>query len=154
MKEEDLLNAFKLIVDKFGWQFASIIEQVFRNETNHFKSSNFLKTFSAGMEAFSDVEPYGWSSAKQYWRDNKAYAPVGIYKQVENSSAILDSRGVRRFIQFASLEASLMTVAHIINIRGGNGGSWFSVTDKAAQAKYNAALNQIIPRFVNQLKQK
>lgn len=149
MTDQEIILALRYVSNKYGIPFAKTIEQLFRNETRHFASGNFIKTYSPGMEAVVSSFPYGWSSAKDFWIENKNYTPIGIFKQVENSSAMLKSRGERKFIQFPSLEASMMTVAYIIDKRGGDGGSWFSVDNKVLRAKYNAEIAKIIPRFVN-----
>lgn len=146
--EPQIIDALKLVCDKYSKELAATVEKIFRNETKHFKSDNFLMTYGAGMEAFSDNFPYGWSSAKVFWQNNLDYLPEGIHLQKENSSALLKSRGVRKFIIFPSVEASVMTVAYIINKRNGNGGAWFS-TDAVAQRKYNEYLKGIMPRYVN-----
>lgn len=150
MSDEQIINALKLIATKYGKPMASTIEQLFRNETRHFKSVNFAITLSPGMEATKDVIPYGWGSLKEFWTLYINYAPIGIHKQVENSSAMAEARKEpRKFIVFQNLESSMMSVAFIINKRGGDGGSWFSVDDATLRKKYNDILKTIIPRFVN-----
>lgn len=150
MKDEEIIEALKLVKEKYGVVFTKTIEQLFRNETRHFKSGNFAVTFAPGMEAFADTSPYGWTSAKPFWESNKNYAPTGIFKQIENNSALAKSIGEKRFIIFPSIEASMMTTAFIIFSRGGAGGTWFS-KEKTGIEKYNAELKKIIPRFANTL---
>lgn len=153
MDEKEIIRCLRLVAERYDYEFAATIERLFRNETRHFKSGNFLITFSPGMEAFSDLLPYGWSSLKNFWDINKNLAPIGIYKQVENTSALLKSRGERKFIKFPTLEASMLSVAFLINSRGGNGGSWFSIQQSAIDA-YNKELSKIIPRYINLIKPK
>jgi len=149
--EEQILNCLQLIISKYGNDLAIQVEQVFRNETKHFKSGGFIETLSPGMEAFKEFQPYGWFVVDKFWKENPNYAPAGIIIKKENSSGMMESRGDRRFLKFPNLEASFMTVAYILNSRGGDGGSWFSVTDATQRKKYNDFLKQIKPRFVNQL---
>jgi hypothetical protein len=149
--EIEIISALQKVKDKYGIELATTVEQIFRNETKHFKSGGFASTFSAGMESFSDKQPYGWSVVKKFWENNPSYAPIGIVEQKENNSAMLDSRGVRKFIKFPTIEASIMTVAYIINSRGGDGGSWFSIKDMPTRTRYNSYLKTIKARFVKQL---
>jgi|SRR6185437_4868874 len=149
--EEEIISALKEVITVFGEDQAKIVEQVFRNETRHFLSGNFQKTLSPGMEAFGVNLPYGWTSAGTYWLLHPKYAPTGVYDEVENNSGMSNSRGIRHFLKFDSLEASMMTVAFILHSRGGDGGSWFSVSDAAFRAKYNDYLSHIIPKFVNEI---
>ncbi len=111
------------------------------------------KTLGAGMEAFLPGFPYGWTSLKDFWLKNPQYAPTGTTGLKENSSAISKSRGVRSFLVFPSVEAGAMAVATVINLRGGDGGQWFSnqeslAGDKARKA-YNDVLTSINSQFIN-----
>lgn len=152
--QQDIINALKVVCNKYGIPFGKKIECLFRNETAHFTSSNFGKTLSPGMEVaqvnnkWIDKIPYGWGSMLGYWSEFPNYAPSGTFDQVENTSALLNSRGVRRFIVFPNIEASMMSVAHLISSRGGDPGTWFS-TNVTSQQKYDAILNTIIPHFIN-----
>lgn len=102
------------------------------------------------MQATTTEFPYGWSSLAQFWKDHSEYAPTGLHLQNENNSSMAAARKQpQTFIIMPSIEGSMMSVSRVISSRGGNGGAWFSITDKAAQDKYNAVLKTIIPRFVN-----
>lgn len=137
------------VKEVYGLAHAKRLEQLFRNETAHFKSGNFIKTLSPGMESTKDTFPYGWSSLESFWLVNPQYKPIGVFKQVENSSALAKSRGVRSFIQFENCIASFMSVAHLINIRGGNFGRWFATKDHPDKiAAYNNELDKIKVRIV------
>lgn len=139
--------ALEKVKELYGLEFTKRLEQLFRNETAHFKSGNYKKTFSPGMEATKDIFPYGWKSLLLFWINNPQHAPIGIYKQVENTSALAKSRGTRSFIQFASPLASMMTVAYLIEIRGGKFGSWFSTNPKSQKA-YEDELDKIKVRLI------
>jgi len=149
MTDKEIIAALQLVASKYGKKLAATVEQIFRNETEHFKSREFQVSLSPGMEALALTSPYGWGSFAPFWKANPLYAPVGVHKQVENDSLMSKSRGERTFVQFPSIEASVMSVAFVINLRGGVGGAWFTVTDLKAQKVYTDALNKIIPRFVN-----
>ena len=153
MTDQDIIAALQEVAKQYGRSRAMDIERLFREETAHFKSQNFLSTLSPGMEVGRDhigtpymIQPYGWGSLSEFWKENPEHAPSGTFNQVENSSAMGQSRGERIFIKFPSILASMLSVAFLISIRGGNIGAWNS-TDPAQQNKYAGLLNQIVPRF-------
>lgn len=148
MYYQEELNA--VIRDKsipdHGIPFTEGIEQIGANETAHFTSEAFKETFGFGMEAFADTFPYGWSSLAEYWtKEHPEYAPTGIVAMGENSSALQSSRGVRRFIKFPSVEASWMSVAKEIEIKG-RFGAWFN-NKESDEDTYEVVLNSIVPRL-------
>ena len=149
MIEQDIELGLNKVKEVYGLAHAKRLEQLYRNETAHFKSGNFLKTLSPGMEVGGDKKtfPFGWGSLQQFWTVNPQYAPSGVYSQVENTSALAKSRGVRTFIKFDNCIASMMSVAHLINIRGGNFGAWFS-KNAVQQLAYNKELDNIKVRIV------
>jgi hypothetical protein len=148
MIEKEIESALNKVKEVYGVNYAKRLEQLFRNETAHFKSGNFLKTLSPGMEVGAKViYPYGWSSLFEFWENNPQYKPTGTHSQAENTSALAKKRGVRTFIKFGSVEASMMTVAHLIKLRGGNFGAWFS-KNAVQQLAYNHELDKIKVRIV------
>lgn len=142
-------NGLLKVADIYGTAHARRLEQLFRNETAHFKSKQFLAGHSPGMEAAKGATefPYGWTSLKQYWTINPQYKPIGLHSMVENTSALAKGIGVKQFIKFPSVEASMMSVAQLIMIRDGNFGKWFS-KDPLFIEKYNGELDKIIPRLI------
>lgn len=150
MDDITILSALKKVALHYGKDMAIKVEALFRNETKHFKSGNFLKCFSPGMEATVDFMPYGWSSLAPYWKEHSEYAPIGIHKQVENDSAMMKSRGERRFIMFPNLEAAMMTVAKRLDLKGGDTGSWAS-NNPDSQKKYREYLLKIKTHLANSL---
>ncbi|MEI6487333.1 MAG: hypothetical protein WCP52_00150 [Bacteroidota bacterium] len=102
------------------------------------------------MEAFSDISPYGWHKCESFWTNNHNYHPIGILKMKENTSALMESRGERRFVKFDTIEAAMMTVADVINKADGNGGAWNS-NDVTVQKKYSDYLATVLPRYTNSL---
>lgn len=150
--EEQIIAAIKLIIEKYGRPLAIQVEQLTREETKHYQSLGWLNDLCPGMEAFKEFQPYGWFVADKFWKDNPQFAPLGIADMIENSSDMAASRGTRHFLKFPTIEAAFMTVAYIINSRGGDGGSWFTTTDAKARTKYNIDLKMITPRFVNSIK--
>lgn len=147
--EKIVKDSLRKLMKVHSVDFVRGIEQLFRNETRHFESPMFPITWGAGMEAFTPEFPYGWTRLNIFWLDNKEFQPVGTHKEVENSSELQTSRGVRTFIVFQNLTASMMSVAKDIELIGGF-GNWFDNV-KADQAQYEQTLNSIVPRFTNEI---
>jgi hypothetical protein len=153
--DEEIKTALAKVMALHGVEMAKTVERIFRNETAHFKSGGFSATLSPGMEATAGIFPYGWASLAEFWKVNANYSPSGTFEQVENSSKMLNSRGKRVFIKFRTVESSMMSVAHLIMLRGGDGARWFSNANtsdgEAYRAKYKGVLDSIVPRIVNGL---
>ncbi len=147
--EQEIKDALRFMVSQHGEAFTKGIEQLFRNETRHFKSGNFIKTLSPGMEATHHEMPYGWTSLVDFWKSNEQYAPSSLFNEVDNKSELSESRGERTFICFPNVKASMMTVAKVIEIKG-SFGKWFN-NIPADQTAYEQTLNEIIPRFTNEI---
>lgn len=146
--EQEIKEALQKVSSVYGLAHAKRLEQLYRNETAHFKSGNFKVTLSPGMEVGSKTEyPYGWISLKPFWDANPQYRPIGTFAQSENTSALAKKRGVRTFIKFGSIEGSMISVAELIKLRGGNFGKWFS-KDPIQIEKYNHELDKIRVRLV------
>lgn len=150
MKDE-IIDALKKIATIYGIDNAKKIESLFRNETKHFKSGNFLICYSPGMEATTEQMPYGWTSLGEFWKTNPQYAPIGIHKQIENDSAMMKSRGERKFIKFKNIESAMMTVAKRLSDKNWYTGAWAS-NNPDSQKKYADYLLKIKTPFTNNLK--
>jgi hypothetical protein len=149
----DLITAsLQLAVNKYGKDFSKLLECLFRNETGHFTSGQWLNCNLPGMEATEGGPTWGWGTLLPFWEANPQYAPTSVWCAVDNASALSPSTGKQSFIIAPSIEAGILTVAYLINARGGNFGSWFS-TDPSEQEKYVGILNTIIPRIVDTLNQ-
>ena len=125
------------------------VEQLGRNETDHFKSGLYALTYGFGMESFKPLFDYGWDKALAFWTNNPQHAPIGIVPMTENSSALQSSRGVRQFLKFPSILSSILTVAAIIEVDG-RFGNWFNNRD-CDETTYEQELNSIIPHFMNEI---
>lgn len=147
----DILASIQRISIIYGKEMAVKVEALFRNETAHFKSGNFKICFSPGMEATKETYPYGWTSLKSYWDLHPEHAPIGLYKQVENSSRMMASRGERTFIKFPNLDAAMITVAERLKAKGGNTGAWAS-NNIESQKKYSDYLLRINTPYANSIK--
>lgn len=151
MDDKIIIDALKKVASIYGIENAKKLESLYRNETKHFKSGNFLICYSPGMEATKEEMPYGWTSLAEFWKTNPQYAPIGIHKQVENDSAMLKSRGERKFIKFPSVEAAMITVAKRLSDKNWYTGAWAS-NNVDAQKKYADYLLKIKTSFTNNFK--
>ena len=138
--QQEIIDALQKVKKVYGETIAKYVEQIYRVETAHFKSSQFLYTYSAGMLKFKDKYPYGWGNFKTFWAVNPSYAPTNFYK-------IFVSRENKDFyyLGFNSLEAAMMTLAYYVNK---NGRLRWNSTLAKEQAIYQKALNSVINRYV------
>lgn len=154
--EKEIIESLTKIRNLYGKIAAVKIESLFRNETRHFKSTQYAATFSPGMEAVKRADgsvlpyPYGWTSLRKFWDENPQYKPIGLHMQVENDSGMMKSRGERAFIKFASIEAGFMAVAERLKNKGWDTGAWVS-NDKDVQDKYRDYLTKIKTPYANTL---
>lgn len=148
METKDYQDAFKLIFNKYGREKAETVERLFRLETAHFKSGQFLHTLSPGMEISKGkfTFPYGWSSLKEFSDETGLKAgDFSTYTMNENQTG-----KEKTFIAFPNLAASVLFVAYLLNKRGWNAGSWYS-TNPSSQSSYTAKLKTIQPKIINTL---
>jgi len=65
--EAKLKGVFDLISRTYGKPIAQNVERIFRWETGHFKSGQYLASGSAGMTTNKTEFPYGWKSLQPFW---------------------------------------------------------------------------------------
>jgi hypothetical protein len=136
------INAIK----KYPREIVENAEKIFRMETSHFTSLQFLKTWSPGMEKFGASYPYGWTTLdKVFWSKNPIHKPIGTYTMPENKTGI-----TKTFLQFRTLTDSLMTVCAFLENNGNNPAAWYS-KNLESQARYQKTLDGIIPRTTNEI---
>jgi len=140
INEGQIVNSLQVVKENFGIDVARWVEKIYRGETAHFKSVQFLLTYSAGMLKFKDVYPYGWGNFKTFWALNPSFAPNGYAK-------IYVNREKKDFfyLAFPSLTAAMMTLGYYVKK---NGPLRWNSTDKNEQQKYATLLNQIKNRYV------
>ncbi len=150
INESEIKTAFQKVSLQYGAEYARKVEQLFRKETAHFKSGQFLKTLSPGMEiaggtnSTKTVFPFGWSSLQRFVSSNPKYAGnYYVSKMNENGTGF-----AKTFIGFPSMEASAMFVAWFIkNVRNNRFGYWYSMNESSALS-YESNMKLITPRYV------
>lgn len=138
----DPQTVFKKLQTKYGTNYARQLEKLYRYETGHFKSGQYLKTWSAGMVASSAAFPFGWASLNEFLAANPQYK--GGFDTVQMNTSI----GTKRYVKFPNLESAVFFLAWFIkNKRGGDVGKWNSL-DTAESANYLTELNRVSAKFV------
>jgi hypothetical protein len=138
----DIPSAFQELKRNFGPEFAKRMEQLFRYETRHFESKQFLEGYSPGMVATKTTYPFGWASLDEFNRansiDGNRYAVGRVF--VVNGENF-------RYVKFPDFETSLNFVAWFIrNKRGGVVQKWNSLNEATAQRYFNV-LKTITTQF-------
>ncbi len=137
--QKQIIESLKSIADEYGIDIARKVEQLFRLETRHFGSGQFLATFSPGMEKHSDKYPFGWKSMKAYW-DEIGLVPT-FHTMPENKTGLS-----KTFLKFPNVLTAMRSVARYI--KNYSPERWYSL-DPVKQAEYRDSLNSIKPKIVN-----
>lgn len=129
---------------RYGVEFARDIERAVRLETSHFKSGQWLRTGSAGMEATEKEFPFGWGSLKKFATARGLNANDFFTVEMNDTK----KPGMERFIGWRETGTFIEYMAWFIQtVRGGYIGFWNSLNqDKAA--KYMATIKHIDAKFV------
>lgn len=130
-KMNDIKEVIKKAIKMFKPGVVKNAEKIFRLETNHFRSGQYLGTFSPGMEKFSALYPYGWKSLKPFWNKFPEYAPFDFLPFIENRTG-----KTKFFLKFKTLEAAFLTLCFFLEINNNNPGRWYAL-DKNMQDEYN-----------------
>jgi hypothetical protein len=147
MKAE-IYNGLSAVLERYGADFAKNVERLYRLESAHFKSQQFKKGFSAGMEAFGAEFPYGWTSLKEFINKEAPDLKPSDFSTFEMREG--GTGKIKTFIKFPSVYYAMMFLAFVIEKRNSNFGSWYSKKPEAQQ-RYNEKLKTIRPRIVNEL---
>ena len=138
----DLANAFQEVKNNYGQEFAKRIEQLFRYETRHFESKQFLEGYSPGMVAKQTTYPFGWSSLDEF---NRANSIDG--RKYKIGRVFVKDGKTYRYVVFPNFETSLKFVTWFIrNKRGGVVQKWNSL-DEAKSQEYFNTLKTITTQF-------
>lgn len=141
----DFKAALKYALKYYPVKILRNAEKIFRLESANFTSGQFVKTFSPGMEKFSDSYPYGWHSLRIFWDENLDFKPIGLEKFTENGTG-----KTKYFIKFKSVTAGLMTLCYFLSLHENNAARWFS-TNADSQKVYNDKLAKIKTPFTDEL---
>lgn len=135
--EKDAVEGLAAVRSKYGVQMASIIEKMYRLETNHFKSEQYKRTGTGGMEAGK-------------WQELPA---LGYKIKDLPTIAMHDANtadGEDLFIVFPSVKDAMFYKAEYILRYDGNYARWYSL-DSGAQQNYMASLANISTPITNNL---
>jgi len=150
VENKSINDVLSKILKVFGIDVATNVELIYRNETAHFTSGQFLNGYSAGMENFSKkgIFPYGWGKTLiNFSNTYPDYKPTGLTGPIVEGQ----KTGKKKvFVKFPSLEAAMFFLAIVLKARGNDAGKWHS-NDLAAQKEYKRRLNTIKPRTINSL---
>ena len=145
---DEVKNALKTIAETYGRDKAEMTERLMRWETNHFKSGQWKRGNTSGMEIAKGkfVYPYGWSSLKEFADEAKIKGEdFSTYDMIENGTGIN-----KTFIKFPSPYLFVLFLVYVIKKRNWNWGSWYS-TIPEKQASYLSKIMGVRPRFTNEI---
>jgi hypothetical protein len=142
-KDTNMIETIKKALRLYSRGVVNNAEKIFRLETNHFKSLQFQKTFSAGMQATGLLFPYGWSSLKRFWNTTPQYKPIGTEMMQDNQTKKTVS-----FVKFPTFEAAFISLCEILQKRNNNAGAYFSNLPEK-QDYYIALISKIDPLLTN-----
>lgn len=137
--ETDFADAIAVLKTRYPADICKQVEQMYRKETNNFKSVQYKKTGSAGMEAHSKIFPYGWLLFKDSWIKNPNSAPNETIYISENQTGIK-----KPFLAFRSVLYAADALARYIIKYGA--GRWYSTNETAAN-KYMYELSLINTKY-------
>lgn len=124
---EDAKNALEMLAETRGKEIAKIAERVLRWETAHFKSKQYKKTGSAGMEIGK------WENLP---------ANMDSIPMIENNTG-----KVKRFVVWGNPYQFLNYFADYVERWNGNWARWYSTQPKL-QAEYRKKVNSVKNRIV------
>jgi hypothetical protein len=146
--ESNIKKALKKIYDQYGREKTTKLESLFRNETAHFNSGQFLGTLSPGMEVSPQTNtsfPFGWNSLKSFADQNN----IPYTKFFASQNFTEGGTGLqKKFVGFPDLYTSMKFVMYVIEKRNWNFGKWRSFDEQIA-ADYNAYINRIRTPYTN-----
>ncbi|MFN5415560.1 MAG: hypothetical protein ACK5B9_00785, partial [Flavobacteriia bacterium] len=145
----DAPNGFKKVAKKYGVDFARDLERMFRKETRHFESKQWLNCGTPGMEAKSLTFPFGWDSLGRWAKANGVDEKDFFIKYFKDNHTGKNTP----FVGFKNTGHTVLFIAWFIqNIRGGDIYSWYRlpINDKAIaqRKKYAFEMAQINTHFV------
>ncbi len=130
----------------YGYDIANQVEQIYRLETAHMTSEQFLKTYSAGMMSFGNSYPFGWFTIHNiFWKEYPQFKPIGTKIFIEHKGLLGEGGGEKYFLEFPTLKAAMFTLAGFLNYYK-NPAKWYS-NNPDRQYSYLIALSKINTKF-------
>lgn len=133
VKNVDPASALRRVFDTFGRDIAAKVERIYRLETADFTSDQYRRTNTAGMRAFGEAYPFGWSSLASFGLGADRFAPCVLMRENAGGPVV-------PWVAFVEGTDAFMFLAYFLSKHGGNVGRWNS-TDPAQQIAYAALVN-------------
>lgn len=126
----------------FPGSYFKLVEQIYRLETAHFRSTQYIRTGTPGMERHGKKFPWGWTMFADLWKSFR-FRPVGVITMTENYTGV-----EKQFLVMPSVFAGITALLLYIDKFGAY--RWYS-TDPVKQAEYKAKLDKITTPIYNTL---
>ncbi|HGM9954526.1 TPA: hypothetical protein ACKREX_000842 [Providencia stuartii] len=156
---EDAKDALRIIYEKYGYEIAKIIEQLYRDETRHFKSMQYKKCGAGGMEVSGkNPQPPGYGWNESLFTRHSEYTPVGVWWSFENqgmsgkggNTQVIDRK--KGYIIFPSVLAAMEYKVDYMNRHNGNWAQWHT-RDPVTQENYRNAIMKMRYPFVKEMQE-
>lgn len=154
---QDAKEALRIIFRKYGFEMTKLIEQIFRGETAHFTSGQYVRCGTGGMEV-SGKNPkppsYGWY--EPFFLRYPEYSPLGIWWSKENEGGSKhgcnqqETKRKKGYIVFPSVLASMEYKIDYINRYKGNWARWHTL-DETTQINYRNLILKIRYPFTKEI---
>jgi hypothetical protein len=125
---QDAENALLVMAGKYGKERAQLLEKIMRWETGHFKSGQYKKGGSAGME-----------DGKWFNLPKASYTTYKMYDNID--------KGLKTFIKWNSVLSFLEYLNDYINRYDGNFARW-NTTNQQKQVEYKAKVLSVKNRTI------
>lgn len=155
----DAKEALRTIFKEYGYDMAKTIEQLYRDETGHFQSTQFKRCGAGGMEVSGkNPQPPGYGWNESLFSRHPEYSPIGVWWAFENKG--LSGQGGNQqvtsrkkgYIIFPTVLAAMEYKVDYINRNGGNWANWHS-RDPSVQQHYRTAISKMRHTFVDEIKE-
>lgn len=155
----DAKEALRTIFKEYGYDMAKTIEQLYRDETGHFQSTQFKRCGAGGMEVSGkNPQPPGYGWNESLFSRHPEYSPIGVWWAFENKG--LSGQGgdqqvtsrKKGYIIFPTVLAAMEYKVDYINRNGGNWANWHS-RDPSVQQHYRTAISKMRHTFVDEIKE-
>ncbi|EAN4327045.1 hypothetical protein EG703_05395 [Salmonella enterica] len=154
----DAKEALRTIYKEYGYDMAKTIEQLYRDETGHFQSTQYKRCGAGGMEVSGkNPQPPGYGWNESLFSRHPEYSPIGVWWAFENKG--LSGQGGNQqitsrkkgYIIFPSVLAAMEYKVDYINRNGGNWANWHS-RNPTVQEHYRVAISKMRHTFVDEIK--